>query len=67
MENTQNMSNEEKGNIYDACIRESEMLQRENSKIKSHHVGNIPQHMEEIIARNDKRIAELVVLLEGLF
>jgi hypothetical protein len=61
------MSNEEKGIIYDNCIRESEILQRENSKIKSHHVGNIPQHLEEIITRNNKRIDELVKILERLF
>ena len=61
------MNNEEKARVYDECIRESDLLQRENSKIKSHNVGNMPQHLQEVINKNDKRISELVRILEGLF
>ena len=36
------MTNEEKSIIYDECLRESDYLQRRNSKLKSEYVGNIP-------------------------
>jgi len=62
-----NMTAEEKAIIYDNCIRESDMLQRENSKIKSEYVTNIPPHMQAIIDRNNQRIAVLVGRLESLF
>lgn len=61
------MTNEEKARFYDDCIRESDKLQRENSKIKSEHAGNIPSHLENIIHTNEARIAVLVRKLEGLF
>ncbi len=61
------MTNEDKAKLYDECIRESDRLQRENSKIKSEHAGNIPSHLEHIIRVNEARIAVLVRKLEGLF
>jgi len=61
------MNNEQKALIYDECLHESDKLQRINSKIKSEHVTNIPQHLQEEINRNDARIAFLVKKLEGLF
>lgn len=61
------MNNHQKALIYDECIRESDRLQRENSKIKSEYVTNIPQNLQEVINRNDAKIAVLVVKLEGLF
>lgn len=62
-----NLSNADKALIYDDCIRESDRLQRENSKIKSEFVGNIPPHLEEVLRKNDIKIAELVGRLENLF
>jgi hypothetical protein len=61
------MTNEEKAIVYDNLIRESDYLQRENSKIKSQHVGNIPPNLQEEIKKNDARIALLVGRLESLF
>jgi hypothetical protein len=61
------MNNEEKAIIYDNCLRESDLLQRENSKLKSQYVGNIPQQIQEQINRNNSRIAVLVNRLENLF
>ena len=61
------MNNEEKAIIYDNCLRESDRLQRENSKLKSQYVGNIPQQIQEQIDRNNSRIAVLVNRLENLF
>jgi hypothetical protein len=61
------MNNDQKAKIYDECIRESDHLQRENSRIKSQHAGNIPPQLQEVINKNDKRISELVKVLEGLF
>lgn len=61
------MTNEEKGILYDQCIRESDQLQRVNSKIKSEHPINVPQHLQETIDVNNVRIAELVKKLESLF
>jgi len=61
------MTNDEKAVIYDECIRESDHLQRENSKIKSEYAGNIPPHLQDVINNNDRRIAYLVKRLEDLF
>lgn len=61
------MTNEQKAMVYDDCIRESERLQRINSKIKSEHATNIPQNLQEEIDRNNVRIDLLVKKLESLF
>lgn len=61
------MNNQDKAVIYDNCLRESDMLQRQNSKLKSEYAGNIPHNIQEQINKNDKRIAELVSKLENLF
>lgn len=65
--NVNQMNNQDKAIIYDNCLRESDALQRQNSKLKSDWAGNIPPHVQEQINRNDKRIAELVAKLENLF
>ena len=65
--NVNQMNNQDKAIIYDNCLRESDALQRANSKLKSEWAGNIPPQVQEQINRNDKRIAELVAKLEGLF
>lgn len=61
------MTNAEKSVIYDECLRESDQLQRMNSKIKSDFAGNIPQNMQEQIHKNEARIGVLVKRLESLF
>ena len=61
------MDNLQKAQIYDECLRQSDALQRENSKFKSEYAGNIPQNIQEQINRNDKQIATLVQKLENLF
>lgn len=61
------MNNQDKAIIYDNLLRESDLLQRENSKLKSQYVGNIPQQIQEQIDRNNNRISVLVSRLEGLF
>jgi hypothetical protein len=61
------MTNEQKSIIYDECLRESDQLQRVNSKIKSDFAGNIPQDLQEQIYRNEARIGVLVKKLESLF
>jgi len=65
--NVNQMNNQDKAIIYDNCLRESDALQRANSKMKSEYAGNIPPQVQEQINRNDKRIAELVAKLESLF
>lgn len=61
------MTREEKAIAYDNFLRESDRLQRENSKIKSDYVGNIPPHLERVIKINEDKIAFLVGKLENLF
>ena len=61
------MTNENKAEIYDNCLRESDQLQRENSKIKSAFAGNIPPEQQLIIDKNNQRIDYLVKKLESLF
>lgn len=61
------MTNENKAVIYDECLRESDKLQRENSKIKSEYAGNIPPEQQLILDNNNTRINLLVKKLESLF
>ena len=61
------MDNATKAQIYDDCLRESDQLQRINSKIKSDFAGNIPPNMQEQINKNEARIGVLVKKLESLF
>jgi hypothetical protein len=61
------MTNQEKAIIYDECLRESDALQRANSKLKAEHVGNITPELQKILDKNNKRITELVRRLESLF
>jgi len=65
--NVMKMNNQDKAVIYDNCLRESDALQRVNSKMKSEYAGNIPPNIQEQIDKNDKRISELVTKLENLF
>jgi hypothetical protein len=58
-----NLSQADKAIIYDNCIRESDQLQRRNSKIKSEYVG-IPHALQEEIKANDNKINQLVKKLE---
>ncbi len=67
MVNVNVMTKEHKAKMYDEYIRESDFLQRENSKIKSEFVTNIPQDKQDIIDRNNARISVLVKNLENLF
>lgn len=61
------MTNEEKSIIYDDCLRESDYLQRRNSKLKSEYVGNIPPEIQNEIDGNIRKIDYLVKRLESLF
>jgi hypothetical protein len=61
------MTNEQKAQVYDECLRESDRLQRENSKLKSEHVGNITPELQKILDKNNAKISELVRRLESLF
>jgi len=61
------MTRENKGKLYDEYLRESDYLQRENSKLKSEYVVNIPEHIQNRILTNNVKITELVKKLENLF
>ena len=61
------MTNEQKALIYEECLRESDILQRENSKLKSEYVMDMPPNIQEIINKNNLRIDFLVNKLENLF
>lgn len=61
------MNNEEKAKIYDELVRESDILQRINSKLKSEYVTDIPPHIQNQINENDRKIALIVGQLEKLF
>ena len=67
MVNVNVMNREEKGKLYDEYLRQSDTLQRENSKLKSEYVVNIPEHIENRILTNNAKITELVKKLENLF
>lgn len=61
------MDNAQKALIYDDLVRESDRLQRINSKIKSEYVGNIPANLQEEINQNNYKISLIVGKLEKLF
>lgn len=61
------MTNQSKAKLYEEYVRESDILQRQNSKLKSEYVVNIPPHIQKIIDENDAKIAVLVGKLENLF
>ncbi|MEI6880351.1 MAG: hypothetical protein WCK82_03335 [Bacteroidota bacterium] len=61
------MTNQEKAMVYDQLIRESDKIQRENSKLKSEYTANIPSNIQRVIDENNSRIAVLVGRLESLF
>jgi hypothetical protein len=60
------MTNDEKALLYDDLLRESDRLQRVNSKLKSEYVTNIPPNVQNIIDENNAKIAVLVNRLENL-
>ena len=47
------MTNSEKAMMYDECVRESDILQRKNSKLKSEYATNVPPEIEKLIKEND--------------
>jgi hypothetical protein len=61
------MNREDKARLYDEYVRESDILQREISKIKSEYVFEFPTDKQEIIDRNNARIEVLVKNLERLY
>jgi hypothetical protein len=67
MVNANVMNREDKARLYDEYVRESDILQREISKIKSEYVFEIPTDKQEIIDRNNARIEVLVKNLERLY
>lgn len=61
------MTNEQKAALYDQYVRESEQLQRINSKLKSDYPINVPQEIQTQIDANNSKIDSLVVKLQSLF
>jgi len=61
-----NMTNQDKAALYEELIRESDALQRANSKLKSEYVTSIPPNIQQIIDNNDKKIATIVGKFEQL-
>jgi hypothetical protein len=61
------MNNAQKAQIYDECLRESDQLQRTNSKLKGEYVGDIPPNIQKIIDDNNSKITIIVKRLESLF
>lgn len=61
------MTNEQKAALYDQYVRESEQLQRINSKLKSDYPINVPQEIQTQIDGNNYKIDSLVVKLQSLF
>lgn len=61
------MTREEKAMAYDGYIRESDVLQKINSKLKSEYPINVPQDIQKQIDTNTEKINALVRKLENLF
>ena len=61
------MTNQEKAKMYDEIIRQTDALQRKNSKLKSEYAGNIPENVQREINENEYKISVLVGKVENLF
>jgi hypothetical protein len=61
------MTTAEKARAYDDLVRESDRIQRENSKLKSEYVTNIPPDVARVIKENERKIGVIVGRVEGLF
>jgi hypothetical protein len=61
------MNNIDKAKVYDECIRESDKLQRINSKLKSEYPINMPEHIQVQVDQNNLKISQLVQRLNNLF
>ena len=62
-----NLTQEEKGRLYEQYVNQAAVLERENSKLKSQHVINIPQYVQKILNENGDKIANYQRLLNDLF
>lgn len=60
------MTNESKALQYDELIRESDRLQRINSKLKSEYPINVPDNIQREIDTNKGKLDMLVRRLEDL-
>lgn len=60
------MTQAQKAQIYDELLRESDIYQRRNSKLKSEYATNIPEHIQKEIDFNNKKISICVGKLESL-
>jgi hypothetical protein len=61
------MNNQDKALNYDPFIRDSDTIQRENSKLKSQYPINVPDDVQKIIDGNNAKISIIVKKLESLF
>lgn len=62
-----NLTNAEKASLYDQYLRESDDLQAENSRLKSHNAGQISDEDQKKINLNSLKIDEVVAKLHRLF
>lgn len=60
------MTNAQKAELYDSLLHESDQYQRENSRLKSQYVTNIPPDVQAVINENNRKISILVSRLEHL-
>ena len=60
------MTNQEKAELYDNLIRESDRLHRANSILKSEYVINMPREIQETLKENERKINFIVGRLEWL-
>lgn len=60
------MTTNEKATLYDDYVRQSELLQRSNSKLKSEFPLAMPEDKQKTIDENNVKINSLVKKLEDL-
>jgi hypothetical protein len=61
------MNNQDKAALYDAYVRQGDVLQRENSKLKSQFPIDMPENEQKIIESNNQKINALQIKLNNLF
>lgn len=62
-----NMTNGEKGELYDKYLQQVDVLQREISRIKSENPINVPVELQSVINENNMKISILETKVRNLF
>jgi hypothetical protein len=62
-----NLTNEEKAEIYDSCVRQGDAIHYKINKLKSQYFGEMPLDKQQELAKYEMELRTLQHKLESLF